>query len=136
MVVGLSGVGGGVGGLVTGRGLVTGGSLVAGFHAGFVVAGFVTNLVKGFCVGLVVGRGVGFIVVLGAGLTVAGTCGVLAGCFVPPISGILLVIPPLPLGKVVLPLNTVYGPDESIITLGIVMQFIPSPLYPSLHLHL
>lgn len=113
VVTGLGGVGGGVGGLVTG------GSLVTGFKAGLVVAGLGTNLVIGLCVGLVVGFGLGLIVVLKGGLAVAGGLGGLMGCLTPPVSGILFVMPPLPLGKVVFPLKTVCGPDGSIITLGI-----------------
>lgn len=97
------------------------GGLVAGFSGGLVVIGFGTNLVVGLGVGHIVGFGVGRSVGLGAGLAViiAGICGGLRGCLVPLMSGILLVIPLLPFGSVVLPLNILYGRDGSIITLGI-----------------
>lgn len=127
---------GAVFGVVGGEG---GGGLVAGFRSGgFVVTGFDTNLVVGLGVGQDVGFRVGLSVGLDVGLavTIAGINGGLKGGLVPPISGILLVIPLLPFGRVVLPLNILYGRDGSIITLGTGRQFIPSPLYPSLHLHL
>lgn len=101
VVTGLDGVGGGVGGLVT------------GFQAGLVVAGFVTNLVYGLWVGLTVVLGADF------GVATADGNGGLTGRLVPPMSGIRLVMPPLPLIKEVFPLNTPYGSDGSTITLGI-----------------